>query len=335
MMPRNHTDKLRESAIAWFIRIRDAEADDVIRSKFEQWLMSSQAHQQAYADISKMWETFGSTSDLEKLAGVAEQNIYLQKAERSQHVKKYIVGLMAAVAIGLGGLLGFQSWRAQPTMQMMAQTEVGQIKSQRLNDGTLLTMNMGTVIEVTYYRDQRLVNLKQGEAIFDVARDERRPFIIDSGKAKITVLGTRFAVNRMKKLVRVSVDHGTVKVEQHDSKNIESPDSLILHDGEVAEVNAYRSEPTHVQRQASDAFAFEKGMVIFEEADMDEIAETLSRYRKLPLIVEQPVSAKVHISSMLKADAIETFINQMPEMAPVSIVQTSKATIIKGTSSRK
>lgn len=334
-MPASHTDKLRESAIAWFIRIRDTEADDAIRGKFEQWLMASQAHQQAYADVSKVWETFDSAQDLEKLAVIAEQNTFFQKAERAQRIKKYVAGAMVAAVIGLGGLLGLQTWQAQPTLQMVAQAEVGEVKSQRLDDGTLLTMNTGAEIEVTYYRDRRLVHLKQGEAIFEVARDEQRPFIIDSGKAQITVLGTRFAVNRLKKLVRVSVDHGTVKVEQHDADNTINPHSLILHDGEVAEVKTDGAAPTHSKRQAADAFAFEKGMVMFEEADMDEIAETLSRYRKLPLVAEPPISSKVHITSMLKADSIDTFINQMPEMAPVRIVQTAKATVIKSTTVNK
>lgn len=333
-MPASHTDKLRESAIAWFIRIRDTEDDDAIRGKFEQWLMASQAHQQAYADVSKVWETFDSAQDLEKLAVIAEQNTFFQKAERAQRIKKYVAGAMVAAVIGLGGLLGLQTWQAQPTLQMVAQAEVGEVKSQRLDDGTLLTMNTGAEIEVTYYRDRRLVHLKQGEAIFEVARDEQRPFIIDSGKAQVTVLGTRFAVNRLKKLVRVSVDHGTVKVEQNDDNTL-NPHSLILHDGEVAEVKADGAAPTHTKRKAADAFAFEKGMVMFEEADMDEIAETLSRYRTLPLVAEPPISSKVHITSMLKADSIDTFINQMPDMAPVRIVQTPKATVIKSTTVNK
>lgn len=328
-MARTHTDKLRESAIAWFLRIRDAEADDAIRTKFEQWLMANQAHQQAYADVSKVWESFDSTHELEKLADMADQQNYFQKAERTQRLRKYIAGAVVAAVIGLGGLLGLQTWRAQPTLQMVAQAEVGQVKSQQLEDGTLLTMNTGTELEITYYRDRRLVNLKQGEAIFEVARDEARPFIVDSGQAKVTVLGTRFAVNRLQKLVRVSVDHGTVKVEQQGADQAINPHSLVLHDGEVAEVRANHTQPEHTKRHASDAFAFEKGMVVFEEADMDEIAETLSRYRKLPLIAEQPVTGKVHISSMLKTNAIETFISQMPEMAPVRIVPTANATIIK------
>ncbi len=334
-MPLNHTDKLREVAIGWFIRIRDAEADDVIRSKFEQWLMSSHAHQQAYADVARVWESFDSTPSLEKLADVAEQNAFFQKAERSQRVKKYIAGAMVAAVIGLGGLLGLQTWHAQPTMQMVAQAELGEVKAQRLDDGTLLTMNTGAEIEVTYYRDRRLVKLKQGEAIFEVARDESRPFIVDSGKAQVTVLGTRFAVNRLKKLVRVSVDHGSVKVEQRETEETFNPHSLVLHDGEVAEVKLYGKEPTRQNRHASDAFAFEKGMVIFEEAGIDEIAETLSRYRKQPLVADQSVSGKVHISSMLKTNAIETFISQMPEMAPVRIVATPTTTIIKGKSASK
>jgi transmembrane sensor len=329
MMFRNHTDKLREVAIGWFIRIKDAEADDPLRSKFEQWLMANVAHQQAYADISKVWESFDSTDDLVKLADIADQDAFFQQATHSKKIKNVIAGAMAAVAIGMGGLLGFQTWHAQPTMQIIAQAESGQVKSQRLEDGTLMTMNTGTDIEVTYYRDRRLVTLKRGEAIFEVSRDESRPFIIDSGKAKITVLGTRFAVNRLSKLVRVSVDHGTVKVEPQNAERSTHTSALILHDGEVAEVKHDNTKPSHSHHQASDAFAFEKGMVIFEEADLDEIAETLSRYRKLPLVAEQPVSSKVHISSMLKTNAIETFINQMPELAPVRIVPTAQATVIK------
>lgn len=328
-MPRNHTDKLRQVAIGWFIQIKDAEADDPIRSKFEQWLMANTAHQQAYADVSKVWASFDSPHDLAKLADTADQDAFFQKSTQSKKIKNVIAGALATIAIGMGGFLGLQTWHAQPVMQMVAQVEVGQVKAQRLEDGTLMTMNTGTDIEVTYYRDRRLVTLKRGEAIFEVARDESRPFIIDSGKAKITVLGTRFAVNRLHRLVRISVDHGSVKVEPQHVEGSHA-NALILHDGEVAEMKQDHTKPVRSHQQASDAFAFEKGMVIFEEADLDEIAETLSRYRKLPLVAEQPVSNNVHITSMLKTTSIETFIHQMPELAPVRMVPTTQATLIKG-----
>lgn len=327
MMQRNHTDKLREVAISWLIRLRDAEADDPIRSQFEQWLMANAAHQQAYADISRLWQTFDSPRELERLADIADQDAFFQQSTRAKKLKNAVAGALAVLAIGAGGLLGLQAWRSQPTMQLATQAAVGEVKSQRLQDGTLMTMNTGTEIAVTYYRDKRLVTLKQGEAIFEVARDEQRPFIIDSGKAKITVLGTRFAVNKLHKLVRVSVDHGTVKVEsQQTSHANQQGGQLILHDGEVAEVKQIATRSHH---QAADAFAFEKGMVIFEEADLDEIAETLSRYRKQPLVAEPSVAGNIHLSSMLKTTAIETFIQQMPEMAPVRIVPTAQATLIK------
>lgn len=328
-MPRNHTDKLREVAIGWFIQIKDAEADDPLRSKFEQWLMANVAHQQAYADVANVWTSFDSPHDLAKLADTADQNAFFQKSAQSKKIKNVIAGVVAAVAISVGGLLAFQTWHAQPVMQMAAQVAVGQVESQRLQDGTLMTMNTGTDIEVTYYRDRRLVTLKRGEAIFEVARDEARPFIIDSGKAKITVLGTRFAVNRLQQLVRVSVDHGTVKVESQHTGDATQASALILHDGEVAEVKQDATKPMRSHQQAADAFAFEKGMVVFEQADLDEIAETLSRYRKLPLVAEKSAPQQVHISSMLKTSAIETFIHQMPEIAPVHIVATPTATLIK------
>src|SRR5690606_25450933 len=106
-----------------------------------------------------------------------------------------------------------------------------------------------------YYRDKRVAVLNKGEVIFDVAHDPERPFIVDSGHAQITVLGTYFAVNRLNQLVRISVDHGRVSVEAHHPDGNLRFEPLILSDGEVAEVEA-GNRPVKVNRNAQDAFGF-------------------------------------------------------------------------------
>ena len=335
MQRRPPSDKLREVAISWFMRLREAEADDPVRSQFEQWLLSNPMHQQAYQDICMMWDRFDSVDTLAPLASLAETANTRHPSAGQQPLKKFVAGALVAIAIGWGGLMGWQNWRAQPTLQMGTQAALGTIKKQRLDDGTLLTLNTGAEVEVTYYRDRRVAHLKHGEAIFEVSKDPTRPFVVESGQAQITVLGTRFADNQLNKLVRISVDHGTVKVEHRLKASQTAPHTLILHDGEVAEVSTQRAHPQPSTRRAADAFAFEQGMVIFDESGLDEIAETLSRYHKKPLLADTAAQNNIHISSLLKTTAIETFIQQLPEMAPVQVVQTPEATLIKRIQAKK
>lgn len=329
-----HFKKSKQAAIQWFLRMQHAEVEDSERSRFESWLMESSANQEAYSEVARLWDSFDSPVALETLATAMEQKNYFNKLERSHRFKKTAAGVLGALTLGIGSIFAYQFWQSQPVMQLAAQTELGDIKSQRLEDGTLLTMNTGTDIEVSYYRDHRLVKLKRGEAIFEVARDESRPFIVDSGSARVSVLGTRFAVNRMQKLIRISVDHGLVKVEKQDSQN-ETSTPIMLHNGEVAEVRADAANPLKTTRQATDAFTFEKGVITFDQAGIDEIAETLSRYRKVPVIAQSDTGNNHQITAVIKSQSIETFLRQLPNMAPVKVVTTPEQTLITAIPAKK
>ena len=110
-------------------------------------------------------------------------------------------------------------------------------------------------LDIIFYRHQRVVHIKRGEAIFDVTKDSERPFIVQTAQAKVTVLGTRFAVNQLTNRVRVSVDHGQVQVARADGAQA----SLLLRNGDVVEIVA-NSAPKHVNRNAADGFGFAQGL---------------------------------------------------------------------------
>jgi len=329
-----HFEKIQQTAIQWFLRMQDNEVEDSVRTKFEVWLMESTANQEAYLEVSKLWDRFDSPAALEKLAVAMDQKSFFDKRERDNRFKKTVAGVLSAIAISIASLYSYQYLQSQPVMQLATQATFGEVESKRLEDGTVLTMNTGTDIEVTYYRDRRLVKLKRGEAIFNVARDESRPFIIDSGHARVSVLGTRFAVNRMQKLIRISVDHGLVKVEKQNAKG-EASAPLMLHKGEVAEVRLEQASPTRLDRQASDAFTFEKGVITFDKASIDEIAETLTRYRKTPVIAQAYLADNRQITAVINANSIETFLRRLPDMAPVKVTTTPDQTLITSAPAKK
>ncbi|HEY0269016.1 MAG TPA: FecR domain-containing protein [Methyloradius sp.] len=325
-----HTKSLRETAARWFFRIRNAESDHPDRGQFEAWLMASPVHAQEYLAVSSVWEDFDSTAKIQSLAEVMERKASELRDERSKKLRAVAnraVHLLVVLGISLFGYNVWQTWASKPVFEVANITPVGQMQQQELADGSKLMINANTKIEVAYYRDRRTAKISQGEVIFDVAKDPTRPFVIDSGHARITVLGTHFVVNRLNGFVRVSVDHGSVRVEAQDSagNNILSP--IVLHNGEVAEVRPGEM-PQRVERSAADAFAFQNGTLVFEQASLDEIAETLSRYRKIPIQSITTRQNDPRVTAVMQVKDTERFLALLPDISPIKIEQTASQTLL-------
>lgn len=324
------TQRLREQAARWFLRMRRAQPDDPERSRFEAWLMSDPVNAREYSAIAETWEVFDSTSRLQSLAKAMERKraeLAQQKNKLGKIARQGVLSAFMAVAVGLLGHVAWNEWQARPVLQAAYGTTSGEIKSVAMDDGTEMLLNGGAKVHVTYYRNKRMVTLTQGEAIFNVAKDAKRPFIVDTSHARVTVLGTRFAVNRLEHLVRVSVEHGSVRVEKSATAEGDETDYVILRDGEVAEIHPGKM-PQVVTRSAKDAFAFQKGTLIFENATLGEIAETLSRHRKIPVRALWGDANASQITAVLQVHDVENFIRMLPQIANVRVHETATETQI-------
>ena len=316
--------KLRKAAARWFIRMQDAEPDAPERTQFEAWLMQSHTHQQEYASFSKSWDGIDSLSELKAMAQARQVSNFINKEKRTKKIKKMAAVLGTSLVMLVAGLMGHQQykeWQALPTMQLASQTSTSQIVTKTLEDGTQVTLNASSKVEITYYRNQRHVQLNQGEAIFDVTKDADRPFVVETDTTKITVLGTRFAVNKLNNFVRVSVDHGQVKVESNGLAG-----ELLLGNGQVAE--APRHAPIQLKNtSAADYFRFIDGVIVFNKADIYEIAETLSRYHGVKLRAQGASHEK--ISAVLESKDSEVFLDTLPEIANVKVFNMENQRVIQ------
>lgn len=316
--------KIQQQAARWFARMQNAEPDHPERGKFEAWLMSSDLHAAAYLKFAALWDRFDNTNDLQTIASAVEA-AKQHKEERNRKLRRRLVqGISSVMLLAIGAVLGLQIWTThQPLMQMAHSTEVGQIKTAVLNDGSELIINSNSELNILYYRDRRTVQLVRGEVIFNVARDTRRPFIVDGKFAKVTVLGTRFVVNQLSHLMRVSVDHGSVRVEGQSGHEL----PVILSSGQVAEVMPQHAARL-VNRNAADAFGFASGTIAFEEADLSEIAEVLSRHHRQP-IVALPSQRSPRVTALVQIDNIEGFLRTLPRIAAVEVQQNNTQTTLK------
>lgn len=334
----------REAAIKWFVQMQDADIEHPKRSRFEEWLLSHPSHQQAYREVCALWEDLDSPTQLFSLASAMQQKEFIETTDRRNKIRSVITRTLSVMFFAVSGVLAYYSydtWQTQPTMHMVAQADIGQIRSQVLEDGSKIVVNANSDIEITYYHKQRLVKVNRGEVSFDVAKNPDRPFVVESGPARITVLGTRFAVNRLQKKVRVSVDHGTVRVEPQ-SIDLQDPTSpnrnaehvLTLRDNEVAEISI-DGKAKRIQRPAADGFSFETGIINFDQAGLEEIAETLSRYRKPAISAKTIIGQDASITAVIQARNIEKFIKGLPGITPVQVETSATETVLVARQNKK
>lgn len=298
----------REQAARWFLRLRENDSA-ALRREFDAWVNASGEHAREFQAFDALWRELDSPHQASALAGALER----RQLRRTRLVR----GVLCSLLLLASSIFGLHLYRHSPYDQEL-QTRIGEHLEQHLRDGSELQLNGDTRLHVRFDGSRRRIELLRGEAIFDVAHDHDRPFVIEAGQARVTVLGTRFVVDRLGERLRVSVARGRVRVDSHGQQQ-------QLQAGEVLEVQADGS----LQRldiAASNAFAFESGQLIFDQADLAEIAASLSRYRQKP--VQAPSQGGPRLSAVVQLADIEAFLQALPEIAAVRLEQQSQATLL-------
>lgn len=318
------TASVREQAARWFTRLNGAgrTTDDATLVAWRAWMDAAPAHAREYAVFESLWRDFDATPRVEALAQALQQ-------QRRMRRRTAVKGMLGVAGLGLAGLLARQGWDAWQNGTTYAgewHAGIGERLALALPDGSHITLGPASNAALRYSRRQRTVALLGGEALFDVARDGDRPFSIDAGTARVTVLGTRFVVSRLPGLVRVSVAHGTVQLAPHDGQG----PLLLLNAGDVGELPNGSAAPQRVPRDARDAFsAAERGLIVFDQASLAEIAATLSRWRRQPVRAEAGAEASQdgpRITAAVQARDVEGFLQSLPKIAAVRVQERDGAT---------
>lgn len=182
-------------------------------------------------------------------------------------------------------------------------TRQGEIKVVSLSDGSVITLNTASRIEVSFDRNLREVRLIHGEALFEVAKDAFRPFVVAAGDALIQAVGTSFVVQRLPhEPVNVLVREGIVEVQQPSSP---SPIRLTAHmraelsaspKSSVAQVQILPPEELHRE------LAWRDGRIIFEAETLRQAAAAFAQYSDIRIVIEDDDVARMEITGLFAAN---------------------------------
>lgn len=178
------------------------------------------------ADVDKAWDKLYNRLDSNKLIKGGKRNFLTEPAFRIAASIILIIGLSITGIYYLTE--GFGNGK---TRIITAGADRKNIRVD-LPDGSVAFLNRESSLEypLSFGKKNRMVKL-EGEAFFDIDHEAGRPFIIDAGKANITVLGTSFNVNTRNNRVEVFVTDGKVMLESDNNLN-----SLTIEPGDIGSV---------------------------------------------------------------------------------------------------
>ena len=206
--PKVRVETADTEAAAWHARLGARNISTGAIEDFFTW-RAEPANAEAYRRVEKIWADTGKLADDPEI-GRALEAAMLRKAGAagSRGVPRTLLGL---AAVGAAAALAIGAWTWQQSRTVFA-TGVGEQRLVQLADGSSIRLDTASRIRVRFADDRRLVDLERGQALFTVAHDRTRPFIVEAGGTQVTAVGTVFDVRRDGATVRVTLVSGAVDV---------------------------------------------------------------------------------------------------------------------------
>jgi transmembrane sensor len=301
---------VRDEAAQWFVRLQEPAVDVEERRRFELWLNEHSQHRDEFQLLQGLW-TAADLVPRARLQALCETPPVRRK--RHPLVRYAVAASVLAVALGLGLFSGLN----QPTSYTAEfSTALGERRQVALPDGSVIDLNSRSRLQVRYEKGHRDIELMEGEAMFSVAHDSDRPFVVEAGSGKVTVTGTRFDVRRGVSDTRVVVEQGTVKVQGRGAPDNEF---ISLTAGLGTRVDAQGTVAAAYAVNPAELTAWRSGKLVFNNASLAEVAEEVSRYREKPLTVGNDKVGNLRLTSVFKSDNTDALLKALPNILPVAV----------------
>ncbi|CAI8726018.1 transmembrane sensor [Pseudomonas sp. IT-196MI5] len=296
-----------EEAADWLIRMSESELSDTERAEWECWKVSTPERSRAWSR-AQLLQT--------KLGGLPPSLAMSALDRPSSSERRAALGKLAMILAILPA--GWGSWKLAESQQWTADyhTAVGQQRELTLADGSKITLNTDTAIDVLFDANQRLIHLREGEILVKTAPDispMARPFLVSTRQGRMQALGTRFTVRELQPRTHLAVLEGAVKVEL--AENCESTPPIV----NAGQRTAFSSH-TFGQLSVADRYvgAWTQGMLMADKMRLADFVAELARYRR-GFVRLDPALADLRISGAYPISDSQRTLNMLAQTYPILV----------------
>lgn len=265
------------------------------QAQLDRWLAADPRHLGAWTRANAVYARFdraGALGDNFDPDQFAQGKAKPARAAR----RRFLYWAGAAMAASAAGV-AFHAWP-----QRTISTRLGEVLRVPLEDGSVVTLNSDSAIKVAFQRSRRLLRLIRGEALFEVAHDALRPFVVRAAHTSIVATGTRFSVQlAAAAAIEVLVSEGSVELDVDSDAATVKPVALPAN-------TLAKTADRHIATRAlapmeiSRRLAWRDGMISFDGDTLAAAAAQFARYSKQRIIIDDPVVAQRRVVGLFAAN---------------------------------
>lgn len=296
-----------ETAAGWMARLLADDATDQDRIDCQRWREQDPAHEQAW---QRMCQVSGKFAEVPAGTGGARA---LEKARQAVLSRRRFLELSTFAGIGITATwLGATRTPFGRALLAEYRTGVGERQTFTLEDGTRLTLNTDSAVDVSFSARQRRIQLHHGEVLIKTGVESpRRHFVADTRFGELLALGTEFNVRQYEHHAQVAVLEGAVEARPANAGQPQRVDA-----GRQTRFNAARAgapEPL----QATD-LSWRRGKLVARGMRVADFVEEIARYRPGFTLYDQAV-AELTVSGVFSLKDPDRALQSLAASLPVAL----------------
>jgi transmembrane sensor len=295
--------RAQTEAAAWYARL-SARVSNQTLAEFFDW-RSDAVNDAAYTRVEALTTTARALADDPRLQALANEAVS-RPPEAPARPRRSRAGLLAGVAAGLlvSGAAVVAAVVVRPWDGRSYGSAVGERRAIALADGSIVELNTDSRVRVRLGKTERRLTLERGQAMFSVAHDPARPFVVSAGGATVRALGTRFAVYRTGEAVRVTLAEGRVEVAA--PKAWKTP--VTLNAGQEVEAGGVAAQGRPHPVDVAAATAWRQGRLTFHDTRLADAVAEVNRYSRRQVRLGSGAPADLRVNGAFDAGDTNAFV---------------------------
>jgi transmembrane sensor len=325
-----HAAPAVDKADEWFSIMHSGEVQPRDVALFEKWASEHPDQYLRYRELEALWDLVGDmTPPSPFAAGTSPARVEARAPASPWHRMALGWGLAAIIVLAVAVVFINRT----PVVEHYA-TRMGSPQLIELSDGSQVHLDARSSMDVKLTAKRRDIQLRSGEALFSVAHDPDRPFIVSAANGEVRAIGTVFEVDVHDAFVRIAVVEGVIEVTRHDpvSRTLRK---VIARAGEEV---SYSAAPEQTGEEASlrlsmlgspeDVAAWRDGQLIFDGAPLSEVIRKLGRYTDQQLVITDAALEKLRVYGVFDAHDPDAALAAIEHALPVRISRDAARGIV-------
>lgn len=300
--------RMFEAALVLILCRDERHMSPELRQRLDDWMRDSSENARELLQLEALAQELNRLRLVDRSAQLAKSKPRTPRIPLIPRRAVLIGGTAAAIALPLGYLISTR----------YGDTPIRHIS---LDDGSVMHVLRGTDFDVEFSSHQRLIWLTRGEAVFDVAKDSDRPFVVRSPRSDSIAVGTRFGVVTDTAATTTTVSEGQVRVVVPAGD--EQTAGTLLHAGEEIRVAAGASRPESIMAvNAERKISWAAGWLEFDGETAAEAVKTFNRFSDVKIEITQPQLAATPLT-------YQRFEIDKPQSFAISLAKSLNATVTR------